>query len=103
LVSLLCRIPVRRGVAMTGELTLRGRILPVGGLKEKLLAAARSKIHTVIVPEGNQRELEEVPRHVRARLKIVPVRSMDEVLEIALAGKVAKEIEAAAPPKTANA
>ena len=87
---------------MTGELTLRGRVLPVGGLKEKLLAAARSKIHTVVVPEGNWRELEEIPRHVRARVKLVPVRTMDEVLNVALA-PAPKEIPAPPPPKTANA
>jgi ATP-dependent Lon protease len=102
LVSLLTGIPVKRGIAMTGELTLRGRVLPVGGLKEKLLAAARSKIHTVVVPEGNWRELEEIPRHVRARVKLVPVRTMDEVLNVALAPGP-KEIPAPPPPKTANA
>jgi ATP-dependent Lon protease len=104
LVSLLTGIPVKRRIAMTGELTLRGRVLPVGGLKEKLLAAARSKIETVIVPEGNARELEEIPRHVRGRLKIVTARTMDEVLECALVSKPAPTaLPAPAGPKTANA
>jgi len=97
LVSLLTGIPVRRRVAMTGELTLRGHVLPIGGLKEKLLAAARAKIDTVVVPEGNARELEEVARPIRGRLKIVTVRSMDDVLAVALAQKApAQEVAAQA-------
>jgi ATP-dependent Lon protease len=87
LVSLLTGIPVRRGVAMTGELTLRGRVLPVGGLREKLLAAARAKIGTVVVPEGNLAEVEAMPHKVRGRLRIIPVRTMDDVLDVALVGK----------------
>ncbi len=102
LVSLLTGIPVRRGVAMTGELTLRGRVLPIGGLKEKLLAAARSKIETVIIPAGNARELEEIPRHVRGKLKIVTARTMQDVLAVALAEKPTKTI-GVTPPQTANA
>jgi ATP-dependent Lon protease len=84
LVSLLSGIPVRRDVAMTGELTLRGRVLPIGGLKEKLLAAVRAGMKTVIVPAGNLPELSEIPEHVRAKLRIEPVRTVDEVLKIAL-------------------
>jgi len=85
LVSLLSGVPIRRDVAMTGEVTLRGRVLPVGGLKEKLLAAARAGIHTAIVPAGNLPELSEIPDYLRQRIKIKPVHGMTEVLSIALA------------------
>ena len=84
LVSLATGIPIRRDVAMTGELTLRGRVLPVGGLKEKLLAAARAGIHTAIVPASNMAELSEIPKYLRQRIKLVPVHSMAEVLPVAL-------------------
>jgi ATP-dependent Lon protease len=82
--SLCSSIPIRRDVAMTGEVTLRGRVLPVGGLKEKLLAAARAGIHTAIVPAGNLAELGEIPDYLKQRLKICPVHTMAEVLAIAL-------------------
>jgi ATP-dependent Lon protease len=85
LVSLASGIPIRRDVAMTGELTLRGRVLPVGGLKEKLLAAARAGMHIAIVPAGNLAELSEIPDYLRQRIKLMPVHSMPEVLAIALA------------------
>ena len=85
LVSLASGIPIRRDVAMTGEVTLRGRILPVGGLKEKLLAAARVGIHLAIVPAGNLAELSEIPDFLRQRIKIKPVHTMAEVLALALA------------------
>ncbi len=88
LVSLMSGIPVRRDVAMTGELTLRGRVLPIGGLKEKLLAAVRAGIRCVIVPAGNVPDLQDLPPHVRAKLKIEPVRTMSEVLALALARPV---------------
>ena len=84
LVSALCGIPVRADVAMTGEITLRGEILPIGGLKEKLLAALRGGIKTVLIPEENRRELSEVPANIRSHLDIRPVRWIDEVLEAAL-------------------
>ncbi len=84
LVSLLTGQPVQRHVAMTGEMTLRGRVLPIGGLKEKLLAAARAGIHTVIIPEGNAHDLDDLPEKVRNDLKIVQVRTVDEVLAAAL-------------------
>jgi ATP-dependent Lon protease len=84
LVSIASGIPIRRDVAMTGELTLRGRVLPVGGLKEKLLAAARAGIHVAIVPASNLAELGEIPEYLRQRIKIKPVHSMVEVLAIAL-------------------
>ena len=85
IVSALSGIPVRRDVAMTGEITLRGRVLPIGGLKEKLLAAHRGGIATVLVPKENEKELVEIPENVKKGLKIVPVSSVDEVLAEALA------------------
>jgi len=84
LVSALTNIPVRADVAMTGEITLRGEVLPIGGLKEKLLAAARGGIKTVIIPEENERDLKEIPRNVTQSLEIRPVKWIDQVLEIAL-------------------
>ena len=82
--SSLIGCPVRRDVAMTGEITLRGRVLPIGGLKEKLLAAHRAGLTTVLIPKENTRDLDLLPDHVRQELEIVPVESMDEVLEYAL-------------------
>ncbi len=76
-------IAVRRDVAMTGEITLRGRVLPIGGLKEKLLAALRGGVKTVIIPEENAKELAEIPDEVKNKLEIVPVSQMDDVLKIA--------------------
>jgi ATP-dependent Lon protease len=84
LVSALTGIPVRGDVAMTGEITLRGEITAIGGLKEKLLAALRGGIKTVIIPEENQKDLAEIPDNVKAGLNILPVRWIDKVLEIAL-------------------
>jgi len=84
LISALTRSPVRADVAMTGEITLRGEVLPIGGLKEKLLAALRGGIKTVIIPEENARELKELPLEVRRHLTIKPVKWIDEVLQIAL-------------------
>lgn len=84
LVSALCGIPVRSDVAMTGEITLRGEVLPIGGLKEKLLAALRGGIETVLIPRENDRELAEIPRNIKQNLVIRPQRWIDEVLEIAL-------------------
>jgi ATP-dependent Lon protease len=83
--SALTRIPVRHDIAMTGEITLRGRVMPIGGLKEKLIAAQRNRIRTVIIPRDNQKDLKEVPESVRAQLRIVLVEHMDEVLREALA------------------
>jgi ATP-dependent Lon protease len=82
--SALTRIPVRHDVAMTGEITLRGRVMPIGGLKEKLLAAKRNGMRTVIVPRENQKDLTEVPEQVKSALNIVLVEHMDEVLRAAL-------------------
>ncbi len=84
LVSALTGIPVRSSVAMTGEITLRGEVLPIGGLKEKLLAALRGGIATVLIPKENERELVEIPKNIKHNLEIRPVRWIDEVLEIAL-------------------
>jgi ATP-dependent Lon protease len=84
IISVLSGIPVRRDVAMTGEITLRGRVLPIGGLKEKLLAALRGGIKRVIIPEENAKDLAEIPDNVKNGLDIIPVSRMDEVLSIAL-------------------
>ena len=85
LVSVLTGIPVRRDIAMTGEITLRGRVLPIGGLKEKLLAALRSGITTVFIPKENEKDLAEIPDNVKKGLKIIPVGDVDEVIAQALA------------------
>jgi ATP-dependent Lon protease len=84
MVSALSRIPVRADVAMTGEITLRGEVLPIGGLKEKLLAAHRGGIKTVLIPEENVKDLAEIPDNVKNHLEIIPVRWIDKVLELAL-------------------
>jgi ATP-dependent Lon protease len=84
LVSTFTGIPVRADVAMTGEITLRGEVLPIGGLKEKLLAAHRGGIKTVMIPEQNVKDLAEIPDNVKNKLEIVPVRWIDKVLEVAL-------------------
>jgi len=79
-------IPVRKDLAMTGEITLRGRVLPIGGLKEKLLAALRSGIKTVLIPAENAKDLVDVPENVKSGLEIIPVATVDEVLLRALTG-----------------
>ena len=84
LVSALTNIPVRADVAMTGEITLRGEVLPIGGLKEKLLAAHRGGISIVLIPEENKKDLAEIPKNVKDKLDIRPVRWIDEVLAVAL-------------------
>ncbi|HBE91629.1 MAG TPA: endopeptidase La, partial [Gammaproteobacteria bacterium] len=84
LVSALTKIPVRATVAMTGEITLRGTVLPIGGLKEKLLAAHRGGIETVIIPSENEKDLADIPKNILRKLEIHPVSSIDEVLKIAL-------------------
>jgi ATP-dependent Lon protease len=84
IVSVMTGIPVRRDIAMTGEVTLRGRVLPIGGLKEKLLAALRGGIKTVLIPEDNVKDLADIPVNVKNGLEIVPVSRMDEVLRRAL-------------------
>jgi ATP-dependent Lon protease len=84
LVSAATNIPVKASVAMTGEITLRGEVLPIGGLKEKLLAAHRGGITTVIIPEENRKDLADIPKDIEGKLDIRPVRWIDEVLEVAL-------------------
>ncbi len=87
LVSVLTRTPVKKDVAMTGEITLQGRVLPIGGLKEKLLSALRGGIKTVIIPKDNEKDLAEIPDNVKEGLKIIPVSTAQEVLKIALGKK----------------
>jgi len=84
LVSALTKIPVRADVAMTGEITLRGEVLPIGGLKEKLLAAHRGGLTTIVIPQENEKDLAEIPKNIKSALDIKPVRWIDEVLRIAL-------------------
>ncbi|MBC7987331.1 MAG: endopeptidase La [Sphingomonadaceae bacterium] len=88
MISTLTGIPVRREIAMTGEVTLRGRVLPIGGLKEKLLAALRGGIATVLIPQENEKDLAEIPDNIREGLEIVPVAHVDEALALALSGAV---------------
>ena len=92
MVSAITGIPVRSDTAMTGEITLRGRVMQIGGLKEKLLAAHRGGITRVLIPEANVKDLEEVPEHVKIGLSIIPVRHMDRVLKEALSEEAATEI-----------
>jgi ATP-dependent Lon protease len=92
---------------MTGEITLRGRVLPIGGLKEKILAARRAGIAHVIFPAGNEKDLHEIPAYVRRRMSFHPVRHVDQVLELALVGGLAghrapRGAEAAGSPKPAK-
>ncbi|MFO1420390.1 MAG: endopeptidase La [Candidatus Competibacteraceae bacterium] len=106
LVSALTRIPARASVAMTGEITLRGEVLPIGGLKEKLLAAHRGSVATVVIPEENRKDLAEIPENILSRLDVRPVRWIDQVLEIALQAlpapksRDAAELETASPPES---
>ena len=84
LVSLFLGKPVRKEVAMTGEVTLRGKVLEIGGLKEKVLAAHRAGIKIIVAPNDNKKDLEDVPKEVKKDLKFVFVKTMDEVLQVAL-------------------
>jgi ATP-dependent Lon protease len=84
LTSALTGNPVRADIGMTGEITLRGRVLPVGGLKEKLIAALRGGVETVLIPKENERELKEIPARVKRKLKFILVEHMDEVLQHAV-------------------
>ena len=104
IVSVLTRIAVRRDVAMTGEISLRGRVLPIGGLKEKLLAALRGGLKTVLIPKENEKDLAEIPDNVKDKLEILPVATVDEVLQHALVGALtpidwAEEVEPVAVSK----
>jgi ATP-dependent Lon protease len=100
-VSALTGIPVRSDVAMTGEITLRGEVTAIGGLKEKLLAAHRGGIKTVIIPEENAKDLQEIPENVKNHLEIVPVKWIDQVLELALES-APKELAEEEAPKVEN-
>jgi ATP-dependent Lon protease len=86
MVSVLTGVPVRKDLAMTGEITLRGRVLAIGGLKEKLLAALRSGLKTVLIPQENEKDLADIPENVKSELEIIPVSTVDEVLARALTG-----------------
>jgi ATP-dependent Lon protease len=103
-ISALTGVPVRGDVAMTGEITLRGRVLPIGGLKEKSVAAHRYKVTDVIIPHGNARDLDELPEEVREGVRFHPVKTMDEVLAIAMRGdsleKAARKREARSARRT---
>ncbi len=111
LLSAVTKIPVHRDIAMTGEITLRGKVLPVGGVKDKILAAARAGITRIILPADNERDLEEIPQDVRDHIEFHLVESMDEVVIVALEGTIVplaakqklaeqEKIIAAEPPVT---
>ncbi len=105
LVSALTDTPVKADVAMTGEITLRGEVLPIGGLKEKLLAAHRGGITKVLIPEENEKDLAEIPKNIKDKLTIVPVKWIDGVLEHALVRMPlpdAKSKDAKSEPKSAS-
>ncbi len=98
MVSALLRIPVKRDVAMTGEITLRGRVLPIGGLKEKIIAAHRHQIKTVIIPRDNEKDIKEIPARILKAVELVPVDHMNEVLKLALAVDDPESLFKPAPP-----
>jgi ATP-dependent Lon protease len=104
MVSAMTGIPVRADVAMTGEITLRGEVTAIGGLKEKLLAALRGGIKTVLIPEDNVKDLQDIPENVKNDLEIVPVKWIDQVLDIALEAKPVplSDEEVAAVPAVAS-
>jgi ATP-dependent Lon protease len=101
IVSVLTGIPVRKDIAMTGEITLRGKVLPIGGLKEKLLAALRGGIKRVLIPQENEKDLAEIPDNVKKGLTIIPVSTVDEVIANALASAPV-EIEWSEPDEVAQ-
>jgi ATP-dependent Lon protease len=96
--SALSKIPVRRDLAMTGEITLRGKVLPIGGLKEKLLAAHRAGLFEVILPQDNEKDLAEVPENLRSAMKLHFVETMDQVLAVALEQPLPQMTEETAQP-----
>src|SRR5687768_12194876 len=107
IVSVLTGIPIRKDIAMTGEVTLRGRVLPIGGLKEKLLAALRSGVKTVLIPQENEKDLVDLPENVKSALEIVPISTVDEAIARALVEKPTpiewtEADQAAAPPAPAD-
>jgi ATP-dependent Lon protease len=100
MISKLTGIPIRKDVAMTGEITLSGRVLPIGGLKEKALAAMRHGIKIVVIPEKNKKDLEDIPEEYREKLTFVPVKNIDEVLDVVLVDKLSEETNKAYKPPT---
>jgi ATP-dependent Lon protease len=108
LASALAKIPVRRDIAMTGEITLRGKVLPIGGLKEKLLAALRAGIFEAILPRSNEKDLAELPDNIKKKMKLHFVDNMDEVLALALERPLptplpeATEVLSTVPPSTTD-
>ena len=86
IISLITGLPVNRKVAMTGEMTLTGKVLPIGGVKEKALAAMRMNIDTVIIPWKNKKDLIDIPEEFREKINFIPVKTIDEVLDIAIVG-----------------
>jgi ATP-dependent Lon protease len=103
MISALTKVPIRKDVAMTGEITLRGKVLPIGGVKEKLLAAHRAGVGTIIVPKDNEKDLADVPKNVLDQLKIYMVEGMDEVLKQALTGPIPMGVPASAVEAPADA
>jgi ATP-dependent Lon protease len=92
LMSVITNTEIRADIAMTGEITLRGKVLPIGGLKEKLLAAHRGGIKTVLIPHENERDLKEIPENIKQELEIIPVKWVDEVINAALVGNLEKNV-----------
>jgi ATP-dependent Lon protease len=95
LVSALARNPIRKDVCMTGEITLRGKVLPIGGVKEKVLAAHRAGLKNIVLPKDNEKDLADIPKNVLDTLNVYMVQTMDEVLKIALAGPLVVRVPAA--------
>ncbi len=96
IISALSRVPARKDVAMTGEITLRGKVLPIGGVKEKVLGAHRAGVKTIILPKDNEKDLADIPKNVLDTLDVYLVEAMDEVLKIALEGPLPPAIPATA-------
>jgi ATP-dependent Lon protease len=97
LVSALARVPIRKDVAMTGEITLRGKVLPIGGVKEKVLAAHRAGLKNIVLPKDNEKDLADIPKNVLDSLNVFMVQTMDEVLKIALTEPLVSRLPAAEP------
>ncbi len=97
--SAMAQIPARRDLAMTGEITLRGRVLPIGGLKEKILAAKRAKLSTVVLPKRNKKDLEEIPKHLLKGIELCFVDTMDDVIKTALRRKSSVKPSTASPKR----
>jgi ATP-dependent Lon protease len=95
--SALAQVPARRDLAMTGEITLRGRVLPIGGLKEKILAAKRAKLTSVVLPKRNKKDLDEIPKHILKGIQLVFVDTMDDVMKVALRRRTASKKKTGQP------